>query len=72
MIELTGPADGRCGPGDCGLAVAALLIGQYWGPGTWQVVPPSLDGWRSPAPFLIHVESGKLTTFEAEYEPATS
>jgi hypothetical protein len=33
-------------------------------------MPPPVPGWTQPAPFVIVVEKGKLTTFEAEYEPA--
>jgi hypothetical protein len=67
MIELTGPASERCGPGNCGLAVNALMGGVYWNPGRWQVLPPSVAGWNRPAPFVIVVQAGELTTVHADY-----
>jgi hypothetical protein len=68
--ELDGPVRERCGPGDCGLVVEALLIGEYWSPGRWKVIPPAVAGWKEPSPPVIVVEAGELTTFDAEYEPA--
>ncbi len=67
MIELTGPVDERCGPGACGLAVYALN-GEPWRPGRWQVIAPDIEGWEAPAPFIITVRVGQLTTFEASYQ----
>ena len=69
MIELTGPEGERCGPGDCGLTVDGLLVGSPWNPGRWQVLPPPVEGWKPPHVEVV-VEQGKLTTFEASYEPA--
>jgi hypothetical protein len=70
MIELTGPVGERCGPGDCGLSMDALLRGVHWNPGSWRVVPPPVDGWKSPAPFVVVVQPDKLTTIEADYVTA--
>jgi hypothetical protein len=69
MIELTGPPRERCGAGDCGFAVDALLDGVYWNPGRWQLVPPRVSGWKSPTPLVVVVEAGKLTTVTASYGP---
>jgi hypothetical protein len=68
MIELTGPVSQRCGTGDCGLSMEALRRGVRWNTGSWRVVPPPVDGWKSPAPFVVVVQSDKLTTIEADYE----
>jgi hypothetical protein len=67
MIELTGPPEDRCGPGDCGLDAAALSAGAYWNPGTWRVIPPDVKGWERPAPFEVVVQPGKRTRIEADY-----
>jgi hypothetical protein len=67
MIELSGRAGERCGPRDCGLQVEALLTGENWNPGLWQVNPPRVPGWKRPSPIVIVVETGKLTTVHADY-----
>jgi hypothetical protein len=71
MIELTGVGK-RCRPGDCGLAVELLSVGEEWNPGVWRVVAPPVQGWNPPDPFEIVVEPDRLTRFEAEYEPSQS
>lgn len=68
MIELTGPPEGRCGPGDCGLLAGALREGTHWNPGRWRVIPPHVPGWESPVDVEITVRAGQLTTFEADYD----
>jgi hypothetical protein len=68
MIELSSPAGEGCGPGDCGLAVEALRRGVHWNPGRWVVVPPDVPGLGGPAPFVIVVKAGQLTTVHASYE----
>jgi hypothetical protein len=70
MIQLTGPAEERCGPGDCGLAAGLLFTGTDWNPGTWRVVAPDVTGWVAPDPFEIVVSPGGQTTFERSYRPA--
>jgi hypothetical protein len=70
MIQLTGPTEERCGPGDCGLSMDALSAGEYWNPGTWRVIAPPVEGWKPPTPFEIVVRPDKLTRFEGEYERA--
>jgi hypothetical protein len=68
LIELTGPPEERCGPGDCGMSVEALSSGwTYWNPGRWRVIAPTVKGWRPPDPFEIVVRPDELTTFNAEY-----
>jgi hypothetical protein len=70
MIQLSGPPDQRCGPGDCGLAYAALRGGGFWTPGKWRVIPPHVRGWESPDPIVVVVREDELTTFEANYRRA--
>jgi hypothetical protein len=69
MIELSGPVDERCGPGECGLAAQALRAGSRWNPGTWRVVAPQVPGWRRPRSFVFVVKGGETTTIHAHYDP---
>lgn len=68
MIELTGHPNDRCGPGDCGLTVNALQAGAFWSPGVWRLVPPRVEGWKTPAPIEVMVEVGRVTTFDIDYQ----
>jgi hypothetical protein len=70
MIELSGPPEERCGPGDCGVNAGALRVGVDWPPGTWRVMPPRVSGWITPDPIVIIVRKDELTTFQAAYRPA--
>jgi hypothetical protein len=70
MIQLSGPPDQRCGPGDCGLIYAGLRGGGYWRPGRWRVIPPHVRGWIAPDPIVVVIREDELTTFEANYRPA--
>jgi hypothetical protein len=70
MIELSGPPEERCGPGDCGLIAGDLRAGTFWRPGRWRVVAAPVRGWISPDPIEIVVRDDELTTFEADYHLA--
>jgi hypothetical protein len=68
MIELSGPPEHRCGPGDCGAAVGALRRGTVWPPGRWRAIPPRIRGMSVEAVVIV-VEAGAETAFEFDYRP---
>jgi hypothetical protein len=69
MLQLSGPSEERCGPGDCGIHVRPLAEGTHWDPGRWRVIPPNVPGWETPDPVEITVRADELTTFDLHYLP---
>lgn len=69
MIQLDGPPEERCGPGDCGAEISALRPLLYsWSPGRWRVKPPAVKGWIGPDPIVIQVTADEVTRFTLIYE----
>jgi hypothetical protein len=69
MIQLSGPPNQRCGPGDCGVVAGAMRVGVKWNPGRWRVIPPHVSGWETPGPIEITVREDESTIFELNYLP---
>jgi hypothetical protein len=67
MVELSGPQSERCGPHDCGMAVAALNAGIPWNPGTWRLIAPKVPGWTRPEPTTVVIHEGKTTVVNLSY-----
>lgn len=65
FVQVDGPPDERCGPGDCGAVPHALQQG--WNPGRWKVVAPPLKGLRPPPPITIDLEAGERLPLKIVY-----
>lgn len=65
FIQLDGPPDERCGPGDCGAVPDALFQG--WRPGRWKIVAPDMKGLEAPDPVMVDLEAGETESIELLY-----
>lgn len=65
FIQLDGPPDERCGPGDCGAVPEALQQG--WNPGRWKIVAPPIEGLEQPAPVVIDLDPQEVLKIEFVY-----
>jgi hypothetical protein len=55
VIELSGPPEERCGPGNCG-GVASALRAQGWRAGRLKIVAPPIPSLQPPPPIVFELE----------------
>ena len=66
VIELSGPREERCGPGDCGGVVSALRA-DGWRAGRLKIVAPPLPTLRPPPPIVIELEEHETEELTLSY-----
>ena len=65
FVQLDGPPEERCGPGDCGAAADALQQG--WNPGRWRITAPPLEGLQPPEPITIDLDASEVLDLNFVY-----